>query len=485
MHGTGAPASDMTSSPASAQPAGTSTGGTLRRIHLLLRSNWISSTGAALATLAVLALATLLALGPRAEMLGPYVGLLTVVVLPALFVVGLFLIPVGLFLYRKRLAERLARLADRPLYLARAVAALTLVNFAGVGTLALGSANYMNSVTFCGTACHSAMQPEYDTFLDSPHSRVACVACHVGPGAASYVESKINGAKQLWHYLNDSYARPIPTPVAQLRPARETCETCHWPEKYLGTKLLVRAHFREDDAVSQYVNVVLMRTGGKRLDGAVVGIHWHTHPEATVEYVATDGRRSIPWVKVKKPDGSEDLFVAPGVDPANPPAGEQRVMDCNDCHNRSAHAFESPGQALDRAIAAGLISRELRGIKRHALEALRTDWKREEAKDGIRRHLQQAYATAGLLDEHHRRLLEQASAATAAIWLRNVYPERGVRWDTYPDFNSHAGCFRCHDGEHRNAAGKVITQDCDACHVVLSEEQEDPAILQSLGLRGR
>jgi hypothetical protein len=461
-------------------------GGTLRRIHLLLRSNWISSTGAASATLALLAFVTLVALNLWGDFGGPYVGLLTVVVLPVVFVGGLALIPLGLFLYRRRLAERLERLADRPLPLARAVAALTLVNFAGIGTLGLGGASYMNSVEFCGTACHSAMQPEFVTFADSPHSRVACVACHVGPGAGSYIESKVNGAKQLWHYLRDTYQRPIPTPVEHLRSARETCEGCHWPEKYLGTKLLVRPHYRDDDAVTQYVNVVLMRTGGKRPDGEVTGIHWHTHPDATVEYLATDsGRRQIPWVKVKKPDGSEDLFTVPGVDPANPPAGARRVMDCNDCHNRAAHAFESPGPALDAAIAAGLVSRRLRGIKRIGLEALLKDWTRDGARDGIRRHLQQEYARAGLLDEAHRQLLEGASDVLARIWLRNIYPDRGVRWDTYVDFNSHDGCFRCHDGQHRNAQGKVLTQECDACHVVLSEEQEDPAILQSLGLQGR
>ena len=107
-------------------------GGTLRRIHLLLRSNWISSTGAASATLALLAFVTLVALNLWGDFGGPYVGLLTVVVLPVVFVGVLALIPLGLFLYRRRLAERLERLADRPLPLARAVAALTLVNFAGI-----------------------------------------------------------------------------------------------------------------------------------------------------------------------------------------------------------------------------------------------------------------------------------------------------------------------------------------------------------------
>lgn len=461
-------------------------GGALRRLHLLIRSNWISTLGAATATLALLALVTILALSMRGDWGGPYVGLLTVIVLPALFLAGVLLIPFGLLIYRGKLEERLAKLSDKPMSMARAVAALTIVNFAAVGTLGYGGAAYMSSVQFCGTACHSAMQPEYDTFVDSPHSRVACVECHVGPGAESYVKSKINGSLQLWHFLKDDYERPVPTPVHNLRSARETCENCHWPEKYLGTKLLVRPHFREDDAVTQYVNVVLMRTGGKRMDGQVVGIHWHTHPDATVEYVATDKKRTqIPWVRVKKPDGTTDVFTAPGIDAQHAPAGEQRTMDCNDCHNRSAHSFDAPGPALDRAIAGGLIDKQLPGIKRHALEALRFDWTRQNAGEGIRQHLQKVYASQGGLDEAKRQALEPAIATVTKIWMRNIYPERGVRWDTYEDFNSHAGCFRCHDGKHRNAAGKAITHDCKDCHVVLSEEQEDPAILDTFGMRGK
>ena len=461
-------------------------GGTLRRFHLMLRSNWISSTGAALATLALLATATGWVLQSIGYWGGPYVGIVTLIGLPALLVAGLLLIPLGLLVYRKQFHERVELLSNRPMHLARAVVLLTLVNFVGVGTVGYAGVAEMSSVRFCGTACHSAMEPEYVAYLNSPHARVECVECHVGPGADWFIKSKINGASQMIRYLTDSYQKPIPTPLEHLRPASETCENCHWPELYLGTKLLVRPHFRDNEAVSAYVNVLLMRRGGTAPNGESTGIHWHAHPDAVVEYVATDDRReTIPWVSVRKPDGTERIFTAEGVDPDNPPAGERRRMDCNDCHNRAAHGFDLPEDAVDRAIAAGLISRRLPFIRKNAVEVLRREHSRETAEESIRSALQDAYNGEGMLDAETRPLLEPAVGKLTEIWRRNVYPHRELTWNSYPDLKGHAGCMRCHEGKHQTRDGRELTSKCDACHVVLSNEEEDPAILEALGLRGQ
>ncbi|MCA8941597.1 MAG: NapC/NirT family cytochrome c [Planctomycetes bacterium] len=461
-------------------------GGTLRRIHLLIRSNWISSLGAALMTIAVLAFATAWVAHAFGKFQGPYVGILVLIVLPAVFVLGLICVPAGLFLYRKQLNARVEALADRPLYLARAVAVITLINFAALGTAGYGGSAYMNSTQFCGMACHTAMEPEFVSYQRSPHKRVDCVHCHIGPGTESFVKAKLNGLSQLYHFVRDDWHRPIPTPVENLRPADEICGECHDPEKYLGTQLLVRPRYREDDDVTPYVNVLLMRRGGTRPDGKSVGIHWHVHPDARVEYIATDERREhIPWMRVTYADGSERVFAADGVAHDDPPEGELRRMDCNDCHNRIGHEFERPEDAVDEAIAVGLISRRLPAIKRLALEALRTEWTRDGAADGIRQQLQSHYASNGSLDESTRQLLEGATEQIAAIWQRNVYPERKVGWNAYPALDTHFGCFRCHDDQHRDRAGRVVPQTCDNCHVVLSEEEENPAILDALGLRRR
>lgn len=481
-----------------AMPSTSASVGTFGRLHRLLRSNWITSTGMALMTLAVIALATFFAMHTLGgAWAGPYVGLFASVVVPAMFVLGLLMVPAGLFVYRRRLHERVAALADRPMYLARAVVVLTAVNFAAVGTVGYGSVSYMGSVQFCGKACHAVMEPEYEAFLRSPHQRVECVACHVAPGAEGFVASKLNGTKQLLGVLFDDYRRPIPTPVHNLVPAGQTCEQCHWPEKYLGTKLKVKPHFRDDEQVSAYTNVLLMRTGGTRPDGASVGIHWHVHPDAVVEYVAADPQRmQIPWLRVVRTDGTTEVFTAPGV-PAEPrPAGELRRMDCNDCHNRSGHAFELPGEALDVAFANGLLPRDLRFLRQRAMAALEATWTRDNAADGIRQQLQAAYAADGGIDAGNRERIEAAAATIAGIWLRNNWPERKLGWNSYPDLATHAGCFRCHDGQHRTAAGRAVfgptlmpdgvpvrDGSCDRCHVVLSENEENPAVLDAFGLK--
>jgi hypothetical protein len=469
--------------------------GTLWRLHRLLRSNWITSTGAALMTLAVLGFATQALLHLMGEWRGPYSGIVATVAFPIMFVVGLVLVPLGLVLYRKSLQERLAAMTDRPMYLARAVVALTAINFAAAGTVGAVGVQYMSSVEFCGKACHSVMEPEYVSFQRSPHQRVACVKCHVEPGAQGFVESKLNGTKQLLGVIFDNYHRPIPTPVHNLADARLTCEQCHWPEKYLGTKMKVKPHYRTDEKVSSFTNVLLMRTGGKRADGAVVGIHWHVHPDAIVEYVATDPKRmNIPWLRIVKPDGTKEVFAAPGVAHEPPPPGELRRMDCNDCHNRSAHAFELPGDALDGAFAAGLLPRDLPFFKQRALAALEAEWTRDNATDGIRDHLRQAYAKeAGSGDA--RTKLDAAAAEVAKIWMRNVWPERKLGWNAYPDLATHVGCFRCHDGQHKTPQGRAIfgptpaggalvrDGSCDKCHVVLSENEESPAVLDTFGIK--
>ena len=472
--------------------------GTLGRLHRLLRSNWITSTGAALMTLAVLGFVTIVAMHMLGgAWAGPYVGIVATLVAPLVFVLGLVLVPLGLFVYRRQLNERLERMADRPLYLARAVVVLTAVNFAAVGTVGYTGVSYMSSNEFCGKACHQVMGPEWDAFLRSPHQRVDCVACHVEPTAQGFVMAKLNGTSQLIHTILDDYERPIPTPVHNLVDARMTCEQCHWPEKYLGTKLKVKPHFRTDEQVSAYTNVLLMRTGGTRPDGRSVGIHWHVHPDAVVEYVATDAKRTqIPWMRVVRADGTSETFAVDGVAHDAPPAGERRRMDCNDCHNRSAHAFELPGDALDVALANGLIPRELKFVKRRALAALEATWTRADAADGIRQHLQQAYAADGGIDEATRARLAVAIARAPDSWPRTGWAERAGPWNAYPDLATHYGCFRCHDGQHRSPGGRVVfgpslqpggvpfrDGSCDRCHVVLSENEEDPAVLEAFGLK--
>ncbi|MDP4193180.1 MAG: cytochrome c3 family protein, partial [Bacteroidota bacterium] len=51
----------------------------------------------------------------------------------------------------------------------------------------------------------------------------------------------------------------------------------------------------------------------------------------------------------------------------------------------------------------------------------------------------------------------------------NIFPEMKVRWDAYPNQIGHLtfnGCFRCHDDKHVSDDGKVISKDCNLCHII-------------------
>jgi len=460
----------------------------MNRFLLLLRSNWLSWAGAILTTLSFMAFVTSFVYFTLygAEH-GPYAGLFAFVLLPGLFVLGIAIIPLGLLLHRKTLAARMAAERERPIKLFRLLALLTVVNLAVVGTAGYEAVHYMDSEQFCGTVCHEVMSPTYATYLDSPHANVACVECHIGSGAASFVRAKVNGLRQVASLVFGTVSRPIQAPVHNMRPAIETCGNCHWSQRWIGDEVVVRPHYGDDDAVTPAINALTLHVGGTAADGVARGIHWHAHAGTEVWFVSLDGKRDkIEWIRYRDASGKERTFTAEGQDLAKPPPSEQwRRMDCIDCHNQPSHHFELPDVALDGAIAAGRIAQKLPGIRRRGLELLRRDWTREGAAAGIRAELEQAYAGAVDLAPEVRAKVQPAAEAIAAIWLRNVYPSMKIEWGTYPDFSGHVGCMRCHDGEHADADGEAISLECANCHTMLAEKEADPEVVRRLGFRGR
>jgi hypothetical protein len=454
----------------------------MRRLLGLFQSNWISAAGASLTTLAFIGMVTGYVLNSIGAWTSPYQGLIILALL-AVFVLGLVLIPVGLLVYRRTLRERLAVRKLRLSQVLYWLGGLTLANFAVIGLAGSRGSHHMGSVQFCGTACHQVMQPEYDTYFSSPHAGVECVACHVGPGATWYLKSKLNGARQAWMTLTKTWSAPIPTPVHELRPAEETCGHCHSPSRHVPERLRVSHHFGEDGTRS--TDTLLLKIGGQRPDGSAEGIHWHAHPGTQVSYVHTDeDRLEIPWVQVRASDGSLRTFTAPGVDPAAPPAGTLRRMDCIDCHNRPTHQFHGLDQAIDGALSSGALDAALPSIVPASKAVLQASHTRAGARQSIRDGLARFYADAGLDPAPSAADLDAAGEVLAEVWLRNIYPERGVEWGTYRSLNDHAGCLRCHDGEHADQAGEVIPFDCDACHTVLGMQETEPEILETLGLDG-
>jgi len=423
----------------------------------------------------------------------PYAGIILFVVLPALFVFGLLLIPIGAWLARRREKARPAHLdlSSPDLRVAGAwIALATVVNIVLLSAATYRGVVYMDSTQFCGTACHSVMAPQYEAYVGSPHSRVSCTECHIGPGASWFVRSKLSGARQLYAVAFSTHSRPIPSPVHDLRPSRETCEHCHWPQKFHGDRLIVRRRFEEDEANTPLTTVLVMKIGGNAATGGV-GIHGrHLDPVDKIEYVATDDKRQvIPKVTVRAADGKAEEFLSTEVKttPDDLARGERRTMDCIDCHNRPTHAFDMPERAVDKALEEGRISRDLPFVKKTAVALLRTEYPdRETAARRLDEGLVEFYRSQHP-DVHRqkRAQIQAASEQLQAIYKRNVFPSMKVTWGTYPNHIGHSdfmGCFRCHDESHKSAAGRTISQDCTSCHAILAQDEKDPKVLADLGL---
>jgi hypothetical protein len=348
------------------------------------------------------------------------------------------------------------------------VFALTIVNVLIVSLAAYGGVHYMESTEFCGEVCHTPMEPQYVAYKDAPHSRVACVSCHVGSGAENFVRAKANGTRQLWLVVTGGYARPIPVPVHNMRPARETCEQCHWPEKLHGDRPKTVREYSDAETNPETVTTFLVRVGGgsEKL-GIATGIHWHMNIANRIDYFAEDEtRQKIPFVRLTARDGSVTDYTAPGTTPPQR-QGELRRMDCIDCHNQPAHRFEyTPQRAVDNAMGAGLLPRALPFARREAVAAVAAEYAdREAAMAGIDSHIRGFYKTN--FASADQKLVEQAIRATQNVYTRNVFPKMKVKWGTYPDNLGHVdspGCFRCHDDEHKSKDGRVIRQDCELCH---------------------
>jgi hypothetical protein len=328
------------------------------------------------------------------------------------------------------------------------------------------------------------MLPEHTAYQRSPHSRVKCVSCHIGPGADWFVKSKLSGAWQVVSVAFDLYPRPIPTPVENLRPARETCEQCHWPTKFVGDRLKVLTRYQEDAASTETQTVLLLRVGG--IQGRRShGIHWHVDPANRIRYRADARRETIHEVELTSADGRTKVFRLPGAPAAESGSEVWRTMDCIDCHNRPTHVYYSAKAEVDHALETGQLSRDLPFIRREGRRVIEAGYaSRDEARTGVAEAIATYYRDAHPeIAASAGREIEQAGRVLGDLQAANVFPEMKVTWGTYPNHIGHTdspGCFRCHDGEHATEEGETISQDCETCHTLLAMEEERPEILETL-----
>lgn len=464
----------------------------MKRLITDLTRTRLGLLGALLATVTGLLIVTLLVLSLAGFEGGPYFGLLAFMLLPSLFVLGLLLIPAGAWLERRRIAAGGDPAPPLPVLdlndvsarrKALWIAGLTVINVIVVAVATYKGVHAMESPAFCGS-CHTVMDPEFSAYSRSPHQRVRCVECHIGPGASWFVKSKLSGSWQMVSVMLHLYPTPIPTPVENLRPARDTCEQCHWPSKFVGDRLKVVTHHDEDEASTPKKTVLVLKVGGLRAGGGQ-GIHHHVSPGVVVRYLADAKREVMGTVEVTGADGAKRVYLPKAGPTAPGPEGGWRTMDCIDCHNRPTHQFRGAEWELDQALEGGRIDRTLPFVRREAMKALTASYGSvEEARTGI------AAALTGFYGKERPEVLatrrpavEAAAKELAEAWARNVWPQMKITWGTYPSQLGHTattGCFRCHDEEHATADGKALSQDCGLCHTLLADGEADPAILKQL-----
>ncbi len=465
-----------------------------RPVWFLLTQHWLSLLGVALLASALISWLFVLPQHIRGHADNPYIGVIVFLVLPAIFFTGLLLVPVGVYLSKRQIRSGFGdENFDRKTALRRIAwffGATTLLNIL-IGTqITYGAVKHMETPQFCGGTCHT-MSPELAAYQNSPHSRVECVECHVAPGASGWISSKTSGIRQLVETVLKTSPRPIPSALESNRlvPARETCEKCHWPQKFSGVRLRVFSKYADDEANTRSETVLLMLVGGNRISG-IHGAHFG--PGVHIRFAAADAnRQTIPWVEYRNTEkGEVRHFVTAEAAPNSATVLPQFDMQCVDCHNRPTHTFDLPERAVDQALALGNIAAGLPYIKKKTVELLRANYETSAEAAAKLPTALSAFYQQSYPDVYAARSsdIHQAGEAVLAIYNRNVFPDLKVTWGTYPNNLGHTdfpGCFRCHDGSHTAGDGKTIAQDCNSCHEPLAMDEASPEILKTLGISER
>lgn len=451
-----------------------------------LMRNYISFAGFALVSASLTSFLLLLMIEFSSGSDNPYTDLVTFILVPSVLLFGLFIVLIGALYERRR--RRTMSVDDISAYpildlndprRRRSLIVFMCLSFMFLFMTAYGSYRafeYTESVTFCGQACHDVMKPEFVAYNASPHAKIRCVECHVGGGADAYVRAKMGGMRQLYGVVTGHYNRPIKTPVHNMREATETCQKCHWSEKFHGDQIKVFNHYGYDEKNSLDQTRMLIKVGGGNPNaGPVGGIHWHMNVSNEVTFISADDRReTIPWVRTKDASGNVVEYTVRGASFTEQQieAASKRKMDCIDCHNRPAHIYLSPNQAVDRSLEAGRLDISLPYIKAKAVETLAKPYlTNDEAVATIARDIDEFYRSShpGIYSSHGP-AVAGAIKEIQQIYQTYFFPEMKTDWKASPNNIGHLnaqGCFRCHDGQHFSKEGKVIRNDCNLCHTTI------------------
>lgn len=353
---------------------------------------------------------------------------------------------------------------------------LRVLPFAIAGVLTLmviyGSVEawtYTNSSEFCGTTCHT-MPPQFNAYLHSPHARVQCVECHIGRDVfTTQFTRKAGDLRHVVLTITQDYEFPIHSRA--MRPARDSCEKCHFPEKFSDDSLREVRNYSGESNSEAITYLILKTGGGSQREGLGRGIHWHIENE--VYYLATDElEQNIPYVRAFDADGemTEYYDIASGITPDDVAGSTLEKMDCITCHNRITHEIPDPETAVGQAITKQLISPDLPDVYNQSVTLLTASYPDQATAVASMADLADFYAE-NYPDVYAE---QQDDVATAVSTLQDIYnqivfQEQKLDWTTHPNNLGHKddpGCFRCHDGKHLTGQEEAIRLECNLCHSV-------------------
>jgi NapC/NirT cytochrome c family, N-terminal region len=464
--------------------------------------NWLTIIGSIIALINLLIIIILFIVSTIFDKGNTYLGLFIYIILPGFMLLGLIMIPVGMINKRRKLnretipgKSRLPLIDLNDVRHRNAFVIFTMTTIVVLFLSTFGSFeayHYTESVVFCGTLCHKVMEPEYTAYHNSPHANVTCVECHVGSGADWYVKSKLSGLHQVYAVLANIYPKPIGTPLHDLRPARETCENCHWPQKFYPRTLQTNKYFLADSVNSEWDIMLQMKTGPENSGlGFREGIHWHINPSVKIEYISNnDKRENITYVRYTNKITGEITVYRNNENPIADSlvaASQSRTMDCIDCHNRPSHNYNSPPVYFNKILLNGAVSKEIPYIKKVAMNILKQSFSNKDTafmmiKDSITKFYKSKY---GGYYSKNNKLIDNSIASIQKAFSENTFPGMRVTYDRYPEHIGHLeseGCFRCHNNAFKSENGRTIAKDCNLCHSIAG--QGKPEAMQLTNVRG-
>ena len=454
--------------------------------------NWLTIIGSIIAVINLLLIILLFIISTIFNQNNTNLGLFIYIILPGFLIFGLLMIPIGMFRERNRI-RKIGFPGESPLPRidlndprhrnAFVIFTITTIIILFLSTLGSFEAYHITeSVEFCGTLCHSVMEPEHTAYQNSPHANVLCVECHVGSGASWYVKSKLSGLRQVYAVLTKTYPTPIETPLHDLRPARETCEKCHWPQKFYARTLWTNKYFLADSLNTEWDIMLQMKTGPEYSGlGLKEGIHWHINPDVNIEYISeNDKRENITFVKYTNKSTGEVIIYRNDSNPISDSlisVSSPSTMDCIDCHNRPSHNYDSPTVYFDKTMLTGAVSKNIPFFKKVTMGILKEAFRDKDTaliniEDSLKNYYQSDYKDFYATNTD---LINNSIASVKKSFSQNTFPKMKVTYDLYPEHIGHLeydGCFRCHNDAFKAENGRTISKDCNLCHTIVGQGKQ-------------